>query len=364
MNKIELLEIKTQAKYWLVRADGGRYYEQFKYERFISVHHNEMKIADFCSKELLLTEEKTIEYYKEQIARKHKTDDLSKHQITLAAKKLYNFIDGMSIGDYVVVPSKKSNYFLIGQITSNAEEIESLPDFPINYGYDRNTDLKRRRVRWINEVSRKKFNAKFLFSTLTLHHTIFEITEYDKYIDGLISPLYIKNGKLNLKLSVNTDKPITSSTWAALYNLIEMEKNHEIDEEIIVTSNVESPGDINLSAVFKFLLDTSQYSSSGILGIAMLFGEIDVKGIKFNGLFPYLHNRKIKNLEKRKLTVEVEKMEKDSELDDINRDIEIEKSRKALQEIRDMDITIDNPTIFYENESQKQMDLNAMSDEE
>ncbi|XHB95929.1 hypothetical protein AAFF39_03900 [Lactococcus garvieae] len=129
MNKIELLEIKTQAKYWLVRADGGRYYEQFKYERFISVHHNEMKIADFRSKELLLTEEKTIEYYKEQIARKHKNDDLTKHQITLAAKKLYNFIEGMSIGDYVVVPSKKSNYFLIGQITSNAEEIESIPDF-------------------------------------------------------------------------------------------------------------------------------------------------------------------------------------------------------------------------------------------
>ncbi|XHB95930.1 hypothetical protein AAFF39_03905 [Lactococcus garvieae] len=143
-----------------------------------------------------------------------------------------------------------------------------------------------------------------------------------------------------------------------------MEKNHEIDEEITVTSNVESPGDINLSAIFQFLIDNSLYASSGILVIAMLFGEVDVKGIKFKGLVPSIHNRKIQNLEKRKLTVEVEKMEKDSELDDIKRDIEIEKSRKALQEIRNMDITIDNPTIFYENESQKQMDLNAMSDEE
>ncbi|WP_141921143.1 hypothetical protein [Lactococcus garvieae] len=364
MNKIELLEIKTQAKYWLVRAEGGRYYEQFKYERFISVHHNEMKVEDFCSKELLLTEEKTIEYYKEQIARKHKKDDLTKHQITFAAKKLYNFIEGMSVGDYVVVPSRKSNHFLIGQITSEVEEIDSQPDFPINYGYDRNTDLKRRQVKWINEVARKKFNAKFLFSTLTLHHSIFEITEYDKYIDGLISPLYIKNGKLNLKLSVNTEKPVTSSTWAALYNLIEIERNHEFDEEITVTSNVESPGDINLSSILQFTIDNKEFiCSSGLIALALLFGDVDMKVIKLKGLFPYLDNKRKTKLEERKLIVEVENMEKDTELNDLKRQLEIEKTHKELQVIRNMDITIDAPNIFYEDESQKQMDLNATSDE-
>ncbi|AGV73794.1 hypothetical protein [Lactococcus cremoris] len=364
MNKIELIEIKSQAKYWLVRAEGGRYYDQFKYEHFISVHHNEMRVADFYSKDLLLTEEKTIEYYKEQIARKHEEDKLSKQQITFAAKKLYNFIEGMSIGDYVVVPSKKSNKFIIGQITSDVQEIESAPNLLINYGYDRNADLKRRSVRWINEVPRKKVNAKFLYSTLTLHHSIIEITEYDKYINSLISPFYFKNGKLNLKLNVNTEKPVTSTMWSALYNLIDDKRNLEIDEEITVTSNVESPGDINLTSVVKFVLENQQSLKSGLVAIAILFGEVDVFGVKFNGLFPYIHNKKIRDLEKRKLTVEVEKIEKDSQLDDLKRQIEIEKSRKELQDIRELDITIDTPNVSYENEPQRQMDLDLTLDEE
>lgn len=360
-NKIELIEIKSQARYWLVRADGGRYYDQFKYEHFISVHHNEMKVSDFYSNELLLTEAKTIQYYKEQIANKHKNDNLSKHQITFIAKKLYNFLESMAVGDYVVVPSRHSNYFLIGQIINDVEEIENVPDLELNHGYDRNEDLKRRAVKWINEVPRRKFNAKFLYSTLTLHHSIIEITDYAKYIDALISPIYIKDGRINLKLNVNTEKPINSEMWSSLYSMIE---DNKTEEEIVVTSNVESPGDINLSSAIQLVNDSKILIASGVGIIASLFGDIDYKGSKIKGLFPYLRDRKKSKLEERSLLVDVETKEKDAKLNDIKRQIEIEKSRKILQDIRDLDISIDAPNVFYENEFQKQTDLDENLDEE
>ena len=117
-NQIEIYQFNSRAKYWLVRAEGGKYYDDFKYNHFISIHHNRVTLADLQTTDLLLTAEKTIEHYKQQINRVYEGEELSKHQITFTAKRLYSFVEDMSIGDYVVVPSFKSNYFLIGQITS------------------------------------------------------------------------------------------------------------------------------------------------------------------------------------------------------------------------------------------------------
>ncbi|WP_270297992.1 hypothetical protein [Streptococcus parasanguinis] len=112
--KIELIELKSNTRYWLVRADGGKYYEHFKHHSFISVHHNEITLEKLQSSTLLLTKEKNIEYYKMQILAEHKDDNWTKHKIAFAANRLYSFIEEMTIGDYVIVPSYKSNYFLIG----------------------------------------------------------------------------------------------------------------------------------------------------------------------------------------------------------------------------------------------------------
>ncbi|UTX64473.1 hypothetical protein [Streptococcus constellatus] len=358
-NQIEIYQFNSRAKYWLVRADGGKYYDDFKYNHFISIHHNQVTLADLQTTDLLLTTEKTIEHYKQQIARVYQDKSLSKHQITFTAKRLYRFIEDMNVGDYVVVPSFKSNYFLIGQITSDVYE-KDMPDgqVTLNHGYEQSEDIKRRNVRWINEVPRWKVNSKFLYSTLTVHHTIFNITDLSKYINGLISPLYFKDGKLHLQLRVNTKEPITSSMWKNLYSIIDEYKNPEIDEEIIATSNVESPGEITLQSISQFISDNHWMLNSGLIGLVLLFGDIDFKGIKVKGLFPYLQQRKTARLEERKLTVEVETMEKDAALKDIQREVEIEKAHKELELLRNVrafEITVDSPNVSYENVPQTQM---------
>lgn len=366
-NQFEIYQFNNRAKYWLVRADGGKYYDDFKYNHFISIHHNQVTLADLQTTNLLLTAEKTIEHYKQQITNVYHDEELSKHQITFTAKRLYSFVEDMSIGDYVIVPSFKSNYFLIGQITSDVYEKDIADEkLTLNHGYEKSTDIKRRNVNWINEVPRSKVNSKFLYSTLTVHHTIFNITDLSKYIDGLISPLYFKDGKLHLWLRVNTKDPITSSMWKNLYSIIDKYKNSEIDEEIIATSNVESPGIITLQSIGQFISDNHWMLNSGLIGLGLLFGDIDIMGIKVKGLLPYLHQRKTASLEERKLAVEVETMEKDSELKDIQREIEKEKARQeleSLREVRAFDISVDSPSVSYENEFQMQTDSNGNQDE-
>ena len=99
--------------------------------------------------------------------------------------------------------------------------------------------------------------------------------------------------------------------------------------------------------------------NSGLIGIGLLFGDIDIKGITVKGVFPYLRERKIASLEERKLTVEVETMEKDAKLKDVQREIEMEKAHKELELLRNVrafEITVDSPNVSYENVPQTQMD--------
>ena len=141
--------------------------------------------------------------------------------------------------------------------------------------------------------------------------------------------------------------------WKNLYSIIDKYKNSEIDEEIIATSNVESPGIITLQSIGQFISDNHWMLNSGLIGLGLLFGDIDIMGIKVKGLLPYLHQRKTASLEERKLAVEVETMEKDSELKDIQREIEKEKARQeleSLREVRAFDISVDSPSVSYENE--------------
>lgn len=79
-----------------------------------------------------------------------------------------------------------------------------------------------------------------------------------------------------------------------------------------------------------------------------------------------MQQRKTASLEERKLTVEVETMEKDAKLKDVQRDVEIEKARKELELLRNVrafEITVDSPSVSYENAPQTQMDSNENQDE-
>ena len=48
-NILQIPEINENTRYWLVRANGGKYYEDFKNSSTISIHDNELSLDMFKS---------------------------------------------------------------------------------------------------------------------------------------------------------------------------------------------------------------------------------------------------------------------------------------------------------------------------
>lgn len=361
-----IIKIPDQTQYWLVRADGGKFYNEFKYLNTISIEENEVTLDKLKTEKLLVNVEQSLNHYKYIIDQIYPSKN--KQQVSAIARKHHNFIEKMKIGDIVIVPSTRSSNFLIGVIISEALEkskpkIDKEESIGAKLQFRVSKNLKYRKIHWINEVSRKELNPK-IFYTLTMHQTIIDITASGDLINNLISPIYIKYGNIYACLNVNTKKPIDSESWEALYTLINYYRNDELGEVINVKSNVESPGLITLFT--SFILNNAL--SYGFLSLIALFGNIDINGIKIKGLVPTVMDYKSNKLELQKKEIEVErdklKLENDKErrkIDSNNNKIELMETSKKLQE---MNITINTPSIKNESAEQTQMDFSNLQDED
>lgn len=386
--ELVIYEIPEETQYWLVRADGGKYYEDFKHSSTISLQDNDLTL-DLFDDLVTLSSEIRLEYYKKIIS--DKKDKLSKQQISIIAKKMFAFISQMKIGDIIVVPSHRTQKFMVGVIKSDAYElsdegIKKLQKRGERLDYCVSDNKKRRKVKWLNEVPRSKVNSNFLY-TLTMHQSIINVTESSEYITPLVSPIYIQNNKLTLCVRVNTPKAIDSETWQSFYTMINELKSKEIDEKVSVKSNVESPGYIIISSSFTQLSGNPiALSASVIIGVAALFGNVEFQGIKITGIIPgiiqsikmYKENKlymkkqeldlkekeldlKAKELEYEEQKMNHENKKKDQQLADLQRKKE---SIKLYNEIKMMDLSLDEPTAPNANGVQTQTDFDDFESEE
>ena len=379
--ELTIYEIPDDTQYWLVRADGGKYYEDFKYSSTISLQDNDLTL-DLFDGRVILSREMRLEYYKEKIS--NKKAKLSKQQVSIIAKKMFAFISQMKIGDIIIVPSHRTQKFMVGVITSDAyelsdEEIKTLQKRGERLDYCVSDNKKRRKVKWLNEVPRRKVNSNFLY-TLTMHQSIINVTESSEYITPLVSPIYIQNNTLTLCVRVNTPKAIDSETWQSFYAMINELKNKEIDEKVSVKSNVESPGYIIISsALTQLLSNPTALMASVIIGVGALFGNVEFQGIKITGIIPgiiqsikmYKENNismnereidlKTKELEYEERKMDHENKKKDQQVADLERDIKI---KKLSKEVESMDLSLDNPTPPNVNGFQMQMDFDDFESEE
>ena len=278
--ELTIYEIPDDTQYWLVRADGGKYYEDFEYSNTISLQDNDLTLELFNGP-AMLSHEVRLDYYKKKIA--SVKPEFNPHQVSIAAKKMLAFINQMKIGDIVIVPSKQTKHFLIGVILSEPyeltdKELENLQKRGERMNYKASDNKKRRKVKWLNEVSRSKVNSNF-FYTLTMHQSIIDVSDTRDYIAPLLSPIYIQDNKLTLCIRVNTSRGITSETWQSLYMMINELKNTKINESIVVKSNVQSPGFIVLTSALTQFIEGMPLSLSVLVVIyQLLLGDIEFKG--------------------------------------------------------------------------------------
>lgn len=316
-NVTKILDIPNDTGYWLVRADGGKYYEDFMLNDFISISDNKITLDKIKKAESLTGI--TIDHFKSLYLKDYNA--WNSQQISHAANRTYKFIEEMKIGDVVLVPSNKSRSFLLGIINSvpyeaKEEEImhQKAGHYPVNPFY------KRRKIQWLKEVNRSEISEK-LYWILSAHQTIFNLEKEKEYINQLLAPVYCQNGIFHSTLKVSREEGINSNEWFKLYSLINsiVEDEHE---EVIIKSNVQSPGLLE----FVTTNPATAVSLSAIIG-GIIFGEVNFMGIKIVGIVPYYQTFRKGNLEMKKGEKEIEMMEEEK----IAKQIENDKAQFELE---------------------------------
>ena len=278
----------------------------------------------------------------------------------------------MNIGDIVIVPYRSSRKFLIGIISSEMYELTDDEYLELKNKVELNSIgqkisvcKKRRKITWVNEVNREWINPKLLY-TINMHQSIIDITDYGKYIDGLLSPVYIKDNVIYGKISVRTKDNINSEVWETLYKTINKLKNK--DDVIDIKSNVESPGSLLLSMGIGAIF----IGVSGFIGCVLYFSkEISVLGVKFQGIKRSLNEEKKEKLENKNLEIknekdkiELKKLQKDQILEDKKRELDLLEIEKKISDLRNqlseqdsvriesIDSELELPSIYNEIENQ------------
>ena len=315
LEKGKILEIPADTKYWLVRADGGKYYDDFLLNNFIAVSDDEITLEAIDEFPQLNTDiGHTIEGYKSLYQEKYK--DWNNQQIAHGASRTMKFIDEIQEFDVVVVPSHRSTHFIVGIVLGNPYTFSSSETIAPNH-YQECPYIKRREVRWIKEVPRKAISEK-MYWILSSHQSILSLDEHAEYIDKLLSPIYIKDKLCYGVLRIDKKTGVTSSEWFKLYSFIEEVK--EDSKEIVVKSNVQSPGYIE---ILSELSNLPKVVSITLLLSGVILGKIKIGGVEVQGIIPYFFGNG--KLERERIKLENEKMQLDNDL------VRIEVEKKKLE---------------------------------
>lgn len=311
---INIMKIPDEIGYWLVRADGGKYYEDFFLNNFVSISDNNV---DLSSIELLNETSIagiTVDNFKEIYQSKY--PEWNNQQISHAASRSYKFYAEIKKGDLVLVPSRRSLNFLVGIVDSDVYEVtksEAVSRSEKEVLYSINSNLKRRKVTWIKEISRTEISDK-LYWILSAHQTIFNLEEDKGYINQLLSPIYIQNDVCHGTIKIEKQSGLNSDEWFELHSIIKKHSDKS-NSEVTVKSNVQSPGLIefvstNPKTVFSLVM---------LLG-AGIIGKVSFLGFKFEGILPYIQSH-------RKNQKELDIMEEDR----VSKQLKNERSKFELE---------------------------------
>lgn len=120
-----LLSFDPNINFWILRAEGGKYYDDFIDDNYIGIRYNKVMISDLVTlqnkSDIVISENVVRDLYREKYdpLGEKEMDRSTKQRLTQHAKQTYMFMFGMKDGDVVFVPSKRSEYFAVGFINGN-----------------------------------------------------------------------------------------------------------------------------------------------------------------------------------------------------------------------------------------------------
>lgn len=259
--------ISMDKNYWLIRTQGGKYYNDYRAKGIIAINWDNVSIDDIN------------ELSRDDLAHKIKMEYPEKKKPGRAAGQLNTFVNGIKKGDTVVITSYSSNKFSIGEVledTCFTEEIDSSL-------LDENTRIcpfhKRRKVRWIKEVH--KWDVEMSMFKLLQHaqNTISDANDYANTIESMIHDFYIRGDEAELVLRVRKEGNIPWDSFISMGKEISDLLREFNDFSNTISVNIEELDtkiNINSPGKFKLTGPVIAVSALGLILVAITGGGISV----------------------------------------------------------------------------------------
>ena len=308
--------INDQINYWLVRTEGGAYYEQFVAGNYIGVGWNEISNLDAIiksptdeeEKEKILKQIRVLVDKEQEKTERPKGERERESQKSRIYNQINRFANEMSVGDYVLIPSPRSNLIEFGIITSTAyisnKNMVDIEEGECDF-------LKRRDVKWLYREKRTRLDPN-LYGLIYSQHAISSANDYAHYINRTIHKFYIKGHQAHLVLEVGKESEIYGSEFiqmmSSVFDLVDV--FNEVTESdfdknrIQIAVNVQSPGPVELYGSIGLIVVLGA-AIAGIIG-----GKVSLGPIKFDspGLLEkirqFMELRQSHDLEKEKIALQ------------------------------------------------------------
>jgi restriction system protein len=272
---VKLPVINENRKYWMVRSNGGKYYDSFTSNDYVGISWDKID-SIFLSNKEVVTASDIEEFYKPK-------DDKKRVNYSLIAGQINKFNNEMKPGDIVITPSKDSKYIAFGRVLEEhiyfAEEknvfnAEKLKKEDMHFC----PHLKRRKIQWLTNVKKDQLDPK-LFKMFFTHLTVSEIKseEYIPFIDRTIDAFFIKGNQAHIVLRVNQKEKIQADLLAEFIGqtlkILDNEYNHVNNtnrKNIDIKLNVQSPGPVEFIGPIQDILLMSSIIFSNFVGFSTL----------------------------------------------------------------------------------------------
>ena len=320
INSVKIKEIKEDVRFWLVRTQGGLFYNEFIESGFIAIAWNYLDKKAVLENKNEKDIKKTVTRLESKYSNVMKLQGkITKGQGRRAYNKCERFINELKVGDIVMVPSSQSSLITFAQVGNYYEikendfekEMEVMSDIAPNGPVLHKCPYKKRReIKVLKTINSNCMNPN-LFKALVSYHGLSNIDDFSSFILSSIYDAFYYNNKLNCVFNVKQRNGLDAIDLSNfIYSFSSLLKIDDKNAKITAKMNLNSPGEVVIALlnsgenIIEFINANKFWI---IIGWFTLIGG-SVGDLSFNGVLSCLLKYRETNSGKEKLALENEKL--------------------------------------------------------
>lgn len=309
---MRIYNVPETRRYWLVRAESGKYYQHFVNDGVIALGHlNDFDFEDTKGAPFL----PDVKSLRESFVRQYSSDE-KKRKTLLHFGQAKSFLYEMTVGDWVVTVGNFS--LRVGRIIGKPFISKVPVDVVIDPKTDRRVSMNfdlRRRVEWGPSISRARLPYG-LTQSLRANQTLACLDSKWEAIYHTLYPAFIKDNILHLSAKITTEDRIRNHSLSLIFKMLdeievigkefakegginnfdELFSRYVAEDKLSITTKAEfhSPGDIwNSITALAGNISLESWSAYTLTAYSMLFGN---QKLGFDGIIDLETRKKLWDL--------------------------------------------------------------------